>query len=114
MQRNIFIVIFCLSLCVGLIPSPWYPELYVYAPYNLQLTANVATVQVLIDRASAAGYTGIIIIMFIGEGLVLADFKFSIIHTGILVPQYYVNLRNVINYAQSKGMTVMPSICFLL
>jgi hypothetical protein len=76
------------------------PELWFYAPFNLQVDSNVDTVKALIDRAAAAGY----------HGMVLADFKINLLQTGVLASWYATNLADVLAHADSKGIEVMPEI----
>ena len=88
------------------------PQLWFYVQTNLAVASNVTALTTpntgLIDRAAAAGYTY----------MMLADSKLG--YDGILRPNaqnpdfdptwnYYANTATVINYAASRGITVVPS-----
>jgi hypothetical protein len=81
-------------------PSPSTPKLYIFSQYNLQVSTNVGVVQGLIDQGDSAGY----------NGLVIADFKLTILQDNVVIPQYYSNLQQVISYALSKNWDVIPVI----
>ncbi len=79
---------------------PSEPELWFYVSYNLQTTEGVDAVVALLDRASAAGY----------HGMVLADFKLHFLHTDILPDWYDPNLQAVLDHAASVGIDVVPAV----
>src|ERR1700733_4156835 len=64
---------------LGLAPSP-YVDRWIYCSFNLQVDRSVDELIALIERASRAGYTGIL----------LADYKFQVLYR---VPDFY--FRNV-------------------
>ncbi len=72
-------------------------RLWVYLSLNLQVDDNVDLAIELIDRAVAAGYTG----------LFLADFKIHLLHQDILPDWYATNLDEVLQHARDRGMEVM-------
>ena len=69
-------------------------QLWLYLRPNLQVDARVEETLALVDRAVAAGYTGI----------ALQDFKFSLVHTGGLIERYPDNVRRVIARVQELGL----------
>ena len=71
---------------------------WVYIPNNFQAQGNVERVNVLLDRAAAAGY----------NGALLGDVKFGRLDDGSLVPAYYTNLQAVLRHARDLGMAVVP------
>ncbi len=79
---------------------PDAPELWVYATFNLQTDTGRLGAINLIDRAADAGY----------HGMVLADFKFHLLHTGLLTDSYPTNVRDVVDYAARRGLAVVPAI----
>jgi hypothetical protein len=79
---------------------PATPQLWFYAPFNLQVNANVTTLKALMDRAAAAGY----------HGVHLADFKFNLLQTTVLADWYGANLADVLAYAATKKLEVLPGI----
>jgi hypothetical protein len=79
---------------------PASPQLWFFAPFNLQVNANVTTLKGLLDRAAAAGY----------HGVHLADFKFNLLHTTVLADFYAANLADVLSYAATKKLEVLPGI----
>jgi hypothetical protein len=60
---------------LGLSPSP-YVDRWVYCSFNLQVDRSVDELIALIERASRADYTGIM----------LADYKFQVLYR---VPDFY-------------------------
>lgn len=81
-----------------LAPAP--VQLWFYLGTNLQVNANVTAANALIDRAAAAGYTG----------MVLADFKLGILQTGIPAAWYVPNVKMVLDHAAQKNILVVPQI----
>jgi hypothetical protein len=80
--------------------APSEPELWMYVRHNLQVDDNVTEVKALIDRGAAAGY----------HGVVIADFKLNLLHTGNLADWYDDNLAEVLAHAEANGMEVVPAI----
>ncbi len=80
--------------------SPDEPELWVYATFNLQTDTGRLGAINLVDRAANAGY----------HGLVLADFKFHLLHTELLTESYPTNVRDVVDYAHRRGLAVVPAV----
>ena len=92
------------SLALSTAASAAGPELWFYNQTNLAVQANVDTTKALIDRASAAGYSN----------MLLADTKLNYdgdpaLHS-IWDPSwgYYSKLSDVISYGKSKGIQVIP------
>ena len=69
-------------------------QLWLYLRPNLQVDAQVEETLALVERAAAAGYTGI----------ALQDFKFNLVHTGDLIARYPDNVRRVTSGVQALGL----------
>ncbi len=76
------------------------PELWFYASHNLQVDENVDEVIALLDRASAAGY----------HGVVLSDFKIGLAHTDLPSDAWRPNVTEVLDHATTVGLEVVPAI----
>lgn len=74
-------------------------QLWFYAQTNLQASGEVARINGLIDRAAAAGYTG----------LVLADTKLEL-PASLNGTFYNLFLQQVLAHAKQKGVAIVPQI----
>jgi hypothetical protein len=81
----------------GLAPSP-YVDRWVYCSSNLQVDRSVDELIALIERASRAGYTGIL----------LADYKFQVLYR---VPDFYFrNVEKVKAAAARAKIELIPAV----
>jgi hypothetical protein len=44
-------------------------------------------------------------------GIVINDYKLTVLTSGLVPSFYYTNLQTVLNYAQSKGISVVAGMC---
>ena len=72
---------------------------WVYLPTNFQVPANVERLKGLLDRAKSSGYTGALV----------ADVKFGRLEDGSLIDAYYPQLQEVLEYAVSLDMQLVPA-----
>lgn len=79
-------------------PDPVYQDRWFYAMFNLQVADQADQLIRLIDRASKAGY----------NGMVLADYKLNVLDR---VPDFYFkNLARVRAAADRAGIEVIPAV----
>jgi hypothetical protein len=82
---------------LGLAPSP-YVDRWVYCSFNLQVDRSVDELIALIERASRAGYTGIL----------FADYKFQVLYR---VPDFYFrNVEKVKAAAARAKIELIPAV----
>ena len=82
---------------LGLAPTP-YVDRWVYCSFNLQVDRSVDELIALIERASRAGYTGIL----------LADYKFQVLYR---VPDFYFrNVEKVKAAATRAKIELIPAV----
>jgi hypothetical protein len=86
------------SFCSG-------PELWFYNSTNLAVPANVKSTEALIDRASAAGYSR----MILADDKLLYDGNPNLVNIWNPGWGYTANLQAVVAYGASKGVQVVPS-----
>ncbi len=80
------------------IAKPSYPQRWFYAMFNLQVEANADRLIELMNRASKAGYNGV----------VLADYKLNILDR---VPDHYFrNVARVRDAAKRAGIAIIPAV----
>jgi hypothetical protein len=77
---------------------PRYDRRWVYAAHNLLVDRNVDAVIALLERASAAGYNGVM----------LADYKFNILER--MPPNYFRNVERVRRAAAAARMEIIPAV----
>lgn len=78
--------------------SPRYQRRWLYSMFNLQVNESADRVVALIDRASRAGY----------NGLILADYKLNILDR---VPDHYFkNVERVRKAAEKAGIEIIPAV----
>jgi hypothetical protein len=80
--------------------APAAPELWLWQHSYLTSEKAVASSEALIDRAAAAGYTGI----------ALWDSSFSFMGDGFWPPDNVARMRKTIEYATSKRLKVMATV----
>src|SRR5580698_1369314 len=73
------------------------PQLWYFHHSYLTSAAAVTSSEAIIDQAAAAGYTG----------MVLWDSGINLLQTPSWNPSY---MEQVVQYAQSKGLAVMPQV----
>lgn len=78
--------------------TPTYARRWFYSSSNLQVEKNVDELIGLIQRASKAGY----------NGLMLADYKFNIL--GRVPDWYFGNVRRVREAADEAGIEIIPAV----
>lgn len=71
---------------------------WLYLMTNLQVDENLAKAELLLDRAAAAGYNGI----------VLADYKLNVLDR--VIPRYFQNLAALKAKADQLGLEVIPCV----
>ncbi|MBL8762602.1 MAG: hypothetical protein JNL50_15005 [Phycisphaerae bacterium] len=79
-------------------PSAPPPDRFVYVSANLLVDTEVSRVESIIDRAAAAGYTGV----------VLADSKFC--RLADMPDKYFAHARRVRAAAQAKHIEIVPCV----
>jgi hypothetical protein len=72
---------------------------WLYLQNNFQVTANVARVIGILDRAAAAGFNGV----------VFPDVKLGRLEDGSLPERYYSQLATVLEHADGLGLAVLPA-----
>jgi hypothetical protein len=82
---------------LGLAPSP-YVDRWVYCSFNLQVDRSVDELIALIERASRAGYTGIL----------LADYKFQVLYR--VSDFYFRNVEKVKAAAARAKIELIPAV----
>ena len=76
-----------------------FEKRWVYCSFNLLVDKNADELVNVMDRARAAGYTGIL----------LADYKFN--KLGQMIPRYFRNVERVREKARGLGLGIIPA-CF--
>jgi hypothetical protein len=106
--RRAFPIVACLGLAalccgwcrageLGLASSP-YADRWVYSSVNLQVDKSTDDLIALIERASRAGYNGIL----------LTDYKFQVLHR--VIDRYFHNLERVRAVAAKAKIEIIPAV----
>ncbi|HJN74509.1 MAG TPA: hypothetical protein QGF58_11300 [Myxococcota bacterium] len=84
-------------------PEADWPEgfqLWIYLRHNLLVDENLDEALSIVDRAAAAGYTGVVV----------ADFKVHLLHTGALDETYDEHLAALLARIEEHGMVAIPAV----
>jgi len=76
------------------------PQLLVMLRKNLLVDEQLAESMDIVDRAAAAGYTGVVV----------ADFKLNLVHTGELSDTYDEHLGQLVERIEGHGMVTIPAV----
>ncbi|HEX4646211.1 MAG TPA: hypothetical protein VH598_11440, partial [Verrucomicrobiae bacterium] len=87
-----------LALALGMATRASALERWVYCPVNLLVDQNITNLIALMQRASQAGYTHVLI----------SDSKFG--HLADMIPHYFQNLNPVKQAALNFNLEVVPAV----
>ncbi|MBI3272864.1 MAG: hypothetical protein HYZ53_28005 [Planctomycetes bacterium] len=80
--------------------GPAAPQLWFFLPVACKYDAKVAEAMALIDRAAAAGYTG----------MVFPEFWLTAFPVAKVSNSYFANVKKIFAHAAARGVTVVPMI----